>query len=106
MQTDIKARGFVLTSSLRLAVMRSADDYGKQFPNLSARVHVRLFDMNASKGGIDKCCQVHVHIPHASTCAVARAVDSDLYRAIQVAFVRLSCNTRSILGRRAVRRAS
>lgn len=106
MQTDIKARGFILTPALTLAVTRAASAFDKQFPELSARIHVRMFDMNASKGGLDKCCQVHLHLPHTNTCAVASAVDSDLYRAIHLAFVRLARNTQTKLSRRAARRAS
>jgi ribosome-associated translation inhibitor RaiA len=99
MHTDVQSRGFSLTPALRAAVDHEARDFAKRFPNLSATLKVRLFDVNGRRGGLDKGCLVHARVGEGRRNVVASDLDSDLYRAISAAFVKLERGTRTVLGR-------
>ena len=53
------------------------------------RLQVRLFDVNGTRGGIDKGCLVTLHLSREKRVLVATELDSDLYRAIPSAFNKL-----------------
>lgn len=87
MNLDIQARGFTLTEGLLAAVRRESS----QFSGLedAQRLQVRLFDVNGTRGGIDKGCLVTLHLTGDKRALVATDLDSDLYRAIPAAFDKL-----------------
>ena len=108
MNTDICARGFALTDSLRVAVEREAEEFQRQLPRGNGPISVRLFDTNGSaRGGADKVCLVHARVTGQRASLVATAIDSDLYRAIVSAFAKLSRSARTAAHRtRSLRRKS
>lgn len=106
MLIDIQARGFSLTSALRSAVEGEAREYAGRLPEPPQSVRVRLFDVNGPRGGRDKGCLVYARVGRGNRGAVATDIDCDLYRAIGVAFARLTQATRATLNRgRSLRRA-
>ena len=105
MQTEICARGFELTSALRRAVETEARELGRQAPRGVDAVSVRLFDANGPRGGPDKGCLVSLRLRGNRTSVVASAIDTDLYRAIAGAFMKLERAMRASVQRaRALRR--
>ena len=100
MHIDIQARGFSLSESLLAAVEERCEDFRAAFPQLQPQIQVRLFDVNGDRGGIDKGCLLHTRLGVGRRSVVVSDVDSDLYRAIGAAFVRLDRATRTQLGRR------
>ena len=105
MNTDIHARGFTLTAPLRAAVERQAEDLRRRQPRRIGALAVRLFDINGTRGGLDKGCLVHARVGRGASVVVATEVDSDLYRAIERAFAKLRRGLRAALARgRATRR--
>lgn len=105
MNTDIHARGFALTTALREAVEREAQDLRRRQPRRIGALAVRLFDVNGTRGGPDKGCLVHARLERGASVVVATEVDSDLYRAIERAFAKLRRGMRTALARgRATRR--
>jgi ribosome-associated translation inhibitor RaiA len=99
MQLDIQARGFSLTEFLLAAVEERAEDFKVAFPHLNPQIQVRLFDINGTRGGVDKGCLLHARLGRGRRSVVITDVDSDLYRAISGAFVRLDRAVRTELGR-------
>lgn len=99
MKIDIQARSFSLTDSLRAAVENEARQYQAEFPDRLHSLNVRLFDINGVRGGLDKGCLVFARIGSRRATVVATDIDSDLYRAITAAFVRLNRGTRHSLNR-------
>lgn len=87
MNIDLQARGFPLTEAIEAAIRREtaqlSDIDGAQ------RLQVRLFDVNGTRGGIDKGCLVTLHLSREKRVLVATELDSDLYRAIPAAFDKL-----------------
>jgi putative sigma-54 modulation protein len=107
MQTDICARGFSLTPALRRAVEAEAWELGRQAPRGVDAVSVRLFDANGPRGGADKGCLVSLRLRGGRASVVATAIDTDLYRAIAGAFLKLERATRATVQRaRKLRRRS
>jgi putative sigma-54 modulation protein len=100
MRTDVQARGFSLTPSLRAAVTHEAREFAERFPKLPTVLQVRLFDVNGPRGGADKGCLVHARVGRGARVVVATEIDGDLYRAIAAAFVKLERGTEAALGRR------
>lgn len=104
MRTDVQARGFSLTEALRSAVEREVYDYAAQFSNRPRSLQVRLFDVNGTRGGLDKGCLAYAKMGGGHTVVVATDIDSDMYRAIPAAFAKLARATRAALGRRRAKR--
>jgi ribosome-associated translation inhibitor RaiA len=105
MQIDIQARQFSLTEALRNTVEAEARQYEADFADRLHSLNVRLFDVNGTKGGIDKGCLLFARIGRGQATVVASGIDSDMYRAIAAAFSRLARGTRHSLDRnRRVRR--
>ncbi len=99
MHVDIQARSFTLTEALRYAVESDARQFADQFPDCINSVNVRLFDVNGTRGGIDKGCLVFARVGRGQSTVVASVIDADLYRAIAKAFTRLTRGTRHSLNR-------
>lgn len=89
MQTDLQARGFTLTPALAGAVNREAAALAALLGDRAVWLQVRLFDVNGTKGGIDKGCLVAARIGRLRRISVATSIDGDLYRAIPAAFAKL-----------------
>jgi putative sigma-54 modulation protein len=107
MKIDLQARNFPLTESLRHAVETEARRYFAEFAERPQALNVRLFDVNGIKHGIDKGCLVSARVGTCRSTVVASGIDSDLYRAITTAFVRLTRGTRQTLNRnRRLRRSA
>ncbi len=105
MQTDIQARGFMLTEALLQAAQTEAQAYRARFPDAAAAVSIRLYDVNGVRGGPDKGCLASAHIGKHRMSVVASDVDTDMYTAIRHAFSKLHRATRSALTRaRSLRR--
>lgn len=87
MNLDIQARGFTLTQALRAAIQRET----AQLSDIARcqRLQVRLFDVNGTRGGVDKGCLVTLQLEREKRVLVASDLDSDLYRAIPSAFDKL-----------------
>ena len=88
MQTQIQARGFPLTESLRRHAERRLDFAIGSMQGRLRSVSVRLSDENGPRGGHDKLCLIHVSVPGAAP-VVIEDVESDLYVAIDRAADRL-----------------
>jgi ribosome-associated translation inhibitor RaiA len=99
MEIDLQTRGFTLTPALRGAVASEAQHYLARFPRLAARLHVRLFDVNGRRGGIDKGCLVEARIGRRGKVVFASDLDANLYRAVASAFEKLERSTESALAR-------
>lgn len=105
MEIDLQTRGFTLTSSLRAAVESNAQHFMTRFRRLTPHLHVRLFDVNGQRGGIDKGCLVEARMGRRSRVVIASDLDANLYRAVANAFEKLERSTESALARAdAVRR--
>ena len=99
MKIDLQARNFPLTGALRHAVETEARRYHAEFAERPQALSVRLFDVNGIRHGIDKGCLVSARVGSCKSTVVASGIDSDLYRAITAAFVRLTRGTRQALNR-------
>ena len=81
MNIDIKTLGFGLTSGLRDHV---ADRLRASLGRFAARVRqvtARLSDLNGPRGGLDKRCQLMLHVDGAVPIVV-RDTEQDLYVAV------------------------
>jgi len=87
MNIDVQARGFTLTEALRAAIRRETADLSSL--ESCQRLQVRLFDVNGTRGGIDKGCLVTLYLSGEKRVLVATELDADLYRAIPAAFGKL-----------------
>jgi putative sigma-54 modulation protein len=99
MKIDLQARNFPLTEALRHAVETDARRYHSEFAERPQALSVRLFDVNGIRHGIDKGCLVSARVGSCKSTVVTSGIDSDLYRAITAAFVRLTRGTRQALNR-------
>lgn len=111
MQTQIQARGFMLTQPLLATTEAQIAAFRARFPRLSPAVSVRLYDVNGVRGGPDKGCLACAQLGTRRIAVVASDVDADLYQAIASAFAKLTRATRTAvtrtraLGRKTLRRA-
>lgn len=87
MNIDVQARGFALTAAIQEAIRREAAQFSDV--NGARRLQVRLFDVNGTRGGIDKGCLVTLHLNRERRVLVVTELASDLYRAIPSAFNKL-----------------
>jgi ribosome-associated translation inhibitor RaiA len=100
MRIDIQARGFSLSEALLTAVEERAEHFRLAFPDPDPQIQVRLFDVNGDHGGADKACELHARLGIRGRTIVTSDVDTDLYRAIAGAFVRLDRAARHQIRRR------
>ncbi len=87
MNIDVQGRGFVLTEAIHAAIRRETARLSEL--EGAHRLQVRLFDVNGTRGGIDKGCLVTLQLSRERRMLVATDMDSDLYRAIPAAFDKL-----------------
>jgi putative sigma-54 modulation protein len=104
MQIDVQSRGFSLSRALQRAIEDEARQYAKGCANAPGTIRVRIYDNNGPRGGVDKSCLVQATLPRRGKSVIVSHVDSDMYRAIAVAFSKLTRATRSFLQRRRSRR--
>jgi ribosomal subunit interface protein len=88
MQIDICSLNFDLTAAIASHAKQRVETATRQSSKMLAGVMVRMWDVNAQRGGVDKACRIVVWLPRRSTLVV-EAVDSDLYVAIDIAAARL-----------------
>jgi ribosome-associated translation inhibitor RaiA len=104
MQIDVQSRGFSLSRALQEAIEIEARQYAAGCANAPATIRVRIYDNNGPRGGVDKSCLVQATLPRRRKSVIVSHVDTDMYRAIAVAFSKLRHATRSALERRRSRR--
>lgn len=93
MQIDTHTHGFELTEGLNAHLRRRRRQCGRV-----QRVVVRLSDINADRGGVDKRCRLQLQLPGRPD-VVVEDTRSDLYAAIAAAVERAA----RALGRRSGR---
>jgi ribosomal subunit interface protein len=81
MQIEIQARDFPLTEALNAYIERRIKFVLSSRYDQIQRIIVRLSDINGPRGGIDKCCQIHVTLPKLKDIVI-EDIESDLYVAI------------------------
>jgi putative sigma-54 modulation protein len=104
MQIDVQSRGFSLSRALQQAIESEARQYAIGCANVSSVIRVRIYDNNGPRGGIDKSCLVQATLPRRGKSVIVSHVDADMYRAIAVAFSKITHATRSLLERRRSKR--
>ena len=104
MQIDVQSRGFSLSQALQRAIEGEARQYAAGCASAPDTIRVRIYDNNGPRGGIDKGCLVQATLPRRGKSVIVSHVDADMYRAIAVAFSKLTRATRSLLERRRSRR--
>ena len=81
MRIEIQTSGFALTESIQSHVRRRVGFALDRLRGRIRRVSVRLSDINGSRGGIDKRCQLQVQLADSSDVVVVD-VQRDLYAAM------------------------
>lgn len=81
MQTDIQARNFSLTDSLRDYSEKRLHSVLSCCSEHIQQVVVRLSDINGPRGGEDKCCHIQVMLAGLPD-VVIEDIETDLYIAI------------------------
>lgn len=81
MRIDIHASGFALTDPIQSHMQRRIAFALDRLRGRIRRVSVRLSDINGRRGGVDKRCQLHVHLTSSADVVVAD-VQPDLYVAM------------------------
>jgi len=88
MMIETRALGFSLTDAISQFVESRIGSVLGHFGHRVLKVTVRLEDVNAGRGGIDKRCSIVAAIRRRGVVAV-EAVRDDLYSAIQEAAARI-----------------
>ena len=81
MQIDIQTHGFTATEALREHVTRRVHHAFGCCADRISRIMVRLSDINGPRGGVDKRCQIQVHLATLAD-VVIEDTEADLYVAI------------------------
>ena len=87
MQIDIQTFRLALAPEQREQIRRRASFALSRLRARIARVEVRLWDINGSRGGVDKQCRVRVTLTHGPA-AVIEDLDADLPTLIDRALAR------------------
>ena len=87
MLIDVRAIGFGLTDALQRYVEHRVESALGSLAHHVMKATVRLEDVNAGRGGIDKRCGVTVALRRNRT-VIAEAVNVDMYAAIDAAVTR------------------
>ncbi len=87
MLIDVRAIGFPMTDAIQRHAEYRVESALGSLSHRVMKVTVRLEDVNASRGGVDKRCAVVVALRHNRT-VVAEAANADLYAAIDAAVTR------------------
>ena len=104
MRIDVQSRGFSLSQALQQAIEGEARQYAAGCANAPALVRVRIYDNNGPRGGVDKSCLVQATLPRGRKSVIVSHVDADMYKAIAVAFSKLTRATHAFLERRRSKR--
>lgn len=97
-QLDVRAHGFDLTDALRqYASDHLAAKLSKHARQIQSVV-IRLGDVNGTKGGEDKVCEIEVHMP-GHEAVVVSATNHDLRAAIDLVSNRVQTALSRVLGR-------
>ena len=102
MHIDIQARDFLLTEALESQIRRRLDFALKPRYDQIQHIHVRLSDLNGPRGGVDKCCTLHIVLPHLQD-VVVNDTEFDMYIAINRAIDRAGRAVSRRLSRQRVR---
>jgi ribosome-associated translation inhibitor RaiA len=84
---EVRTIGFSLTDAIRTRVECRVESALGAMSGRIMKVTVRLEDVNAQRGGIDKRCSIVVALRQNQT-AIAEAAHEDLYAAIDAAATR------------------
>jgi ribosomal subunit interface protein len=84
MQFDIHAPKIGTTESLSDHIERRMHAALGQFEHRISTVDVKIQDLTAGRGGVDKSCSVFVHLKRAGV-VMAQEVQSDMYAAVSLA---------------------
>ena len=87
MLIDVRAIGFGLTDALQRYVEHRVESALRPLAHHVMKATVRLEDVNAGRGGVDKRCGVTVALRRNRT-VIAEAVNVDMYAAIDAAVTR------------------
>ncbi len=99
MHTEINAAdGVERSPALDEHIHDKLNRIDRHFGEHLTQVRVFLKDVNANKGGIDKCCHMEARPEHHDPVAV-EAMDSDAYRAVRAAVDKLGRALEHRLGR-------
>lgn len=99
MKIDIQARDFELTDALKMHIGRRMDFALSARYDHIQKLQVRLSDVNGTRGGADKCCQVVIALPRHQD-VVAQDTEVDMYAAINRAIDRAARSVARRLSRR------
>ena len=102
MLIDTRAIGFALTDALAGHVSFRLRVALAPFASRVLKVTVRLEDVNASRGGVDKRCTV-VAAPRRGGVVIAEATHENLYVAVDEAATRIRRLVKRVRGRRLTR---
>lgn len=72
----------------------------RPFEDNVERVEVRIQDINGPRGGVDKRCSVVVELAGSRKAVVVKSARSNVYEAVQAAFMRLGESVGRALSRR------
>ena len=87
MLIDTRAIGFGMTDALQRYVEHRVESALGPLAHHVLKVTVRLEDVNANRGGVDKRCGVTIALRRNRT-VIAEAVNADMYAAIDAAVTR------------------
>lgn len=91
MELKIKTKGWSLTEALRnFTELKSENSLGR-FSSRVNHIIVRLSDINAHKGGIDKECKIIARM-RPSFHVMSETRDTDMYEAVSRAFEKMAYN--------------
>ena len=99
MHTELQARGFDLTPSLRDYMTRRLAQTLAHIRDDIKKVVVRISDDNGPRHGVDKRCMVRVAL-RGRKDVVVQDVNGDMYTAIGHAFVRAAYTAKQLLRQR------
>jgi len=99
MQFDIRSMNFPTTPAIETYAAKTLERILRRNRRHLAGGTVRLADVNAERGGVDKECRIVVSLRHGGILTV-KAAHSDLYAAIDQAARKLGRALRSRISRR------
>lgn len=104
MDADIRILSTDLTVALESYIERRLHFSLGRFGRRVGRVRVRITDVNALRGGVDKVCQVSAELLPSGATLIQQAVDANLYTAIGRAIKGIGHSFARALGRNRERR--
>jgi ribosome-associated translation inhibitor RaiA len=104
MDPDIRILSTDLTEALQSYIERRLHYSLGRFGRRVGRVRVRITDVNALRGGVDKACHISAELLPAGGTLIQEAVDANLYAAIGRATEGIGHSVARALGRNRARR--